>query len=205
MSSTPFETRHRSDPRGHEHGPPAYVGQSKQMYDRADAHMEDGGRGTAGGRCKAGRLHEIMRGFRVPKFQILDEAPTLVTSLIAETVWARRFFWLGYKLSNQWAEHCSTDPPKGLQDVPTKRLWALTAAEAIEDEVGLVLECTACAVSQPIDLGSLESSVKLQSLRTLKHVCPGCAAPLLHLRRPSPSTWKWSSYSPRPMPRSWSG
>lgn len=47
----------------------------------------------------------------VPKFEILDTAPAHLTSLIAETAWARGFVWLGYELANRWAEHQSRGAP----------------------------------------------------------------------------------------------
>lgn len=51
----------RSDPLGrHPEGTPLYVGQSKDLGDRADSHMRDGGGGTGDSSIKAGRLKEIM-------------------------------------------------------------------------------------------------------------------------------------------------
>lgn len=189
------------DRRHHEHGPPIYVGQTKQIIDRANSHMRDGGEAYASSRCKAGILKSIMEKWRVPRFDILDTAPTHLTSLIAETTWARRFVWLGYELANKWAEHKSSEPPKGLLSVPEKRLWSLTAAEAIEDEVSLHLECRHCDVRQTIDLAGLRADTPLRYLRSLKLPCPGCGASLLRISRPDLATWRWASYQPKPMSR----
>jgi hypothetical protein len=185
--------------RHHPDGPPIYIGQSKQLWIRADDHMKDGGSGTHGGRLKAGRLHRIMKGFVVPKFQIIDEAPTHLTSLIAETVWARRYCWHGYELANQWAEHRSKEAPNGLDSVPTMRLWNLTVVDAIEDEISLALRCKGCGIHQPVQLEALAPETRLSQLRTLQMKCPGCSGALLQIERPNPATWKWRSYLPRPM------
>lgn len=185
--------------RHHPDGPPIYVGQSKQLHTRADAHMKDGGRGTHGGRLKAGRLYRIMKRLVVPKFQILDEAPTHLTSLIAETVWARRYCWYGYELANQWGEHRSKEAPRGLDSVPTKRLWNLTVADAIEDEVSLFLQCKGCGIHSPIDLETLRPETRLGQLRRFEMKCPGCSGPFLQIERPDMTLWKWRSYVPSSM------
>ena len=54
--------------RHHEHGPPIYVGQTKQLAVRANAHMRDGGQSYKSSRCKAGILKGIMKQWRVPRF-----------------------------------------------------------------------------------------------------------------------------------------
>lgn len=196
-----YAIRHPSQPdhHGHPDGPPIYVGQSKQLWIRADDHMRDGGVGTQGGRLKAGRLHRIMKGFVVPKFEIIDHAPTHLTSLIAETAWARRYCGYGYDLANQWAEHRSNEAANGLSSVPTKRLWNLTVADAIEDEVPLVLRCESCHIYRPVQLETVSAATRLSQLRTLHITCPGCSGPLLQIERPDPATWKWRLYLPRPM------
>jgi len=185
--------------RHHEQGPPIYVGQSKQIAVRANDHLRDGGEGYASSRCKAGLLKRIMKQWRVPKFEILDSAPTHVTSLIAETVWARRFVWLGYELANKWPEHRTKEPPRGLLSVPEKRLWNLTVAEAIEDEVALHLECRACTIRKAVDLLHLRPETPLRSLRSLKLTCAVCGHSLLRIRRPNPVAWRWDTYQPKRM------
>lgn len=193
----PSQTDHR---RSHPDGPPMYVGLSKQLHIRADDHMKDGGRGTNGGRLKAGHLHRIMKKFIVPKFQILDEAPTLLTAHIAETVWARRYCWLGYELANGWPEHQSKDTPKGIESLPLKRLWEFTVLEAIEDGVTLVLECAQCDVSQNVDLETLNPAVKLNLIGKLQLTCTCCGKQQrLRPLRPSPESGRWASYTPRTM------
>lgn len=184
----------------HEHGPPIYVGQSKQMAVRANDHMRDGGESYASTRCKAGLLKNVMRQWRVPRFEILDNAPTHLTSLIAETIWARRFMWLGYDLANKWTEHRTREPPQGLLSVPEKRLWNLTVGEAIEDEVSVHIECRACELQNEINLEGLRPETSLRSLRSLKLACPKCGTSLLRIRRPDSATWRWASYLPKPMP-----
>lgn len=185
--------------RRHSDGPPIYVGESKQMHVRADAHMKDGGRGTAGGRCKADRLHTIMKQFRVPKFQIVDDAPTHLTALIAETVWARRYRYLGYELANKWAEHQSKEAPDGLRTVPAERLLELTVEEALADEVGLELHCRPCGIRHPIPLASLRPSAKLNAIDNLKITCACSGAFAIRAVPPHPETWKWASYRAREM------
>ena len=188
------------DRRRHEHGPPIYVGQSKQIAVRANAHMRDGGESYASSRCKAGLLKGVMKQWCVPWFEILDTAPTHLTSLIAETVWARRFVWLGYELANKWPEHRTKEVPRGLFSVPPKRLWSLTVGEAIEDQVSVRLVCQPCSHRQEIDLQGLRPETPLRNLRTLKLICPTCGSPLLRIARPDTDTWRWASYQPQPMP-----
>jgi hypothetical protein len=190
----------RSDPLGrHPEGTPLYVGQSKDLCDRADSHLRDGGGATGDISIKAGRLKEILDQFVVPVFRIVDSAPTHLTSLIAETVWARRYVWLGYDLANQWQEHRSRERPQGLASVPPKRLRRLTVAEAIEDEVTVELSCRTCGVFGPVHLTTLKPLVKLGSMAATK--CERCGGLLVRLRKPDPSTWRWATYAPSPMPR----
>lgn len=185
--------------RHHEHGPPIYVGQSKQITVRANDHMRDGGETYDSSRCKAGLLKRVMTRWRVPRFEILDTAPTHVTSLIAETVWARRFAWLGYDLANKWPEHRTKEPPRGLLSVPEKRLWNLTAGEAIQDQVSVHLECQACAIRREVNLLELRPETPLRSLRSLQLTCPVCGDSLLRIHRPDAVRWRWAAYHPRPM------
>jgi len=190
----------RNDPLGrHPEGTPIYVGQSKDLRDRADSHMRDGGRGTGDSSIKAGRLREIMDQFVVPVFRIVDKAPSHLTSLMAETVWARRYVWLGYELANQWPEHRSRERPEGLASIPPKRLRRLTVQEAIDDEVTVELSCTTCGVSGSIDLTTLEPLAKLSSMATTK--CERCGGLFVRLRKPEAATWRWAFYAPSPMPR----
>jgi len=187
--------------RRHQYGPPIYVGQTKQIGVRADDHMRDGGAAYASSRCKAGLLKGIMRKWRVPRFEILDTAPTHLTSLIAETTWARRFVWLGYELANKWLEHRTCEAPEGLASVPTQRFWSLTAEEAIQDEVDLRLECRGCDLRRVIELDGLRPETPLRNLRSLRLCCPVCGASLLRLERPEPTHWRWAHYRPKPMGR----
>jgi hypothetical protein len=186
------------DPRNtFEHGPPVYVGESKQLRVRADNHMRDGGGGSTDTGIKAGRLKQIMAKWRVPRFEIVDSAPTHLTALIAETVWARRYVWLGYELANRWQEHRTREPPKGLASVPAARLWDFTAAEAVEDELGLSLRCTPCGFNVPVPLDTIEPQTKLSAIKSLRLKCQTCGGHLLHIDMPNPASWKWASYRPR--------
>jgi hypothetical protein len=185
---------------GHEDGPPIYVGQTRQLRVRADDHMRDGGESYASSRCKAGMLKGIMTQWRVPKFEILDTAPTHLTSLIAETVWARRFNWLGYELTNKWPEHRSAEPPQGLQSIPRERFAYLTVSDAQQDEVAVVLECRKCDLHRSVNLDTLQANPRLSSLRSLKLRCPDCGGSLVRIVPPDPASWQWRDYRPRPMP-----
>lgn len=190
-----------SDHRGHyEEGTPVYVGQTKQMRYRANSHMRDGGGGSADDTIKGDRLKQIMDKYIVPRFRIVDTAPSYLTSLIAETVWARRYVWLGYELANRWTEHRSREQPNGLMSVPPARLRGLTVAEAIEDEIVVALDCRRCGVYREVDLPSLDPTVSLAAIRSLKPTCGICGKPVLRVRRPDTATWRWAAYTPSPMP-----
>jgi hypothetical protein len=186
--------------RMHPDGPPIYVGQTKQFSVRADDHMRDGGKGKSSTRCKAGRLKKILDQWQVPKFEILDTAPTHLTSLIAETVWARRFVWFGYELANRWPEHQTREAPRGLESVPLKRLGNLTVAEALVDEVGVQVGCAKCGTLQALDLETLRPEITLKLIKSLQATCPTCRGPYISFVRPDPLVWKWQSYQPRAMP-----
>jgi hypothetical protein len=181
------------------HGPPVYVGESKQLRVRANDHMRDGGGGSTDTGIKTGRLKQIIGKWVVPRFEIVDSAPTHLTALIAETVWARRYVWLGYDLANGWPEHRTRERPHGLASVPLGRVWDFTVAEALEDEVGLSLRCEKCGVSAPVPLDTIEPQTKLSALKSLKLTCKSCDAPLLRIDLPDPTSWRWASYQTRSM------
>jgi hypothetical protein len=191
----------KEDPRGYyEEGLPLYVGQTKQMRARADSHMRDGGGGSTDDTIKGDRLKPIMDQYIVPTFRLLDTAPTHLTSLIAETVWARRHVWLGYELANCWPEHLIAKRPNGLASIPPVRLRRLTVAEAIEDEVTVALACRRCDTYAEVDLESLNPNVKLATIRARKPTCAICGSPMFRLKKPDALTWRWAGYTPTPMP-----
>lgn len=181
-------------------GTPIYVGQSKQLQLRANAHMRDGGGGTQDRGRKTDRLKQIIKQWIVPKFEILDTAPSYLTALIAETVWARRFVWHGYELANNWPEHRSSDTPRGLRDVPLSRLWDMTFAEAIADEVSIHIGCNGCNYRRALALERLRANVQLHRLRSLEQKCSECGGEFIQVQRPEPEAWCWASYQARAMP-----
>lgn len=189
----------RPDPRRqHEHGPPIYVGQTKQMVVRAEAHMRDGGEARANDRCKSGLLKRIMEKWVVPRFEILDTAPTHLTSLIAETVWARRFIWLGYELANEWREHQTAEAPRGIATVPKERLWSFACNDAIQDEISVYFECSNCRKRAVIDLSALPPTVLLRELREDQIGCTVCGTRIrCRVAHPDPMQWRWKSYQPK--------
>lgn len=142
------------DPRGHPDGPRIYVGETRQIWIRANDHLADGGRATTGdeGRCKATRIYAILRDYVVPKFEILGDAPTKLASLISETLWARRSVYLGYKLANGWKEHQSKEAPDGIRTVPSERYLEFTVAEAHEDGVRVQIRCETCGYAHDLNL-----------------------------------------------------
>lgn len=165
--------------------PRIYVGETKQIWIRANDHMEDGGRATVGdeGRCKATRIHAILKDYVVPKFEILGDAPTKLASLISETLWARRSVYLGYQLANGWEEHQSKEAPDGIRSVPLKRYLEFTAAEALEDGVRVEVRCAPCGYSHDYDLEGASPTKKLSTVR--KNVrCPKCGGPIVHVLPP---------------------
>ena len=182
-------------------GPPIYVGETKQIQIRANDHMKDGGGGSTQQGIKAGRLRTVLEKWAVPHFEIIDEAPSRLSALIAETLWARRYNWLGYELANQWSEHQSKERPSGLQSVPNDRLWDFTVSEALEDGVTVHLRCETCGIDEPVPLESRPPTARLNTLLALKLKCNECGAWLLHVSPPNEAEWKWASYAPRQMPK----
>lgn len=189
-----------TDPRGwYEYGPPIYVGESKQIRIRANDHMKDGGGGSTQQGIKAGRLRQILRKWVVPRFEIIDYAPSKLTALISETTWARRFRWLGYELANQWPEHQSRERPQGLDSVSLERLSDFTLADAINDEITAWLGCDYCGYGVPLPLQNLQPQVRLGMLRSLNLRCGECGRPTISFAKPAHANWRWSSYTPGKM------
>jgi hypothetical protein len=143
-----------SDRFNHPDGPRIYVGESKQMWIRANDHLTEGGRATTGSedKCKATRIYAILKDRVVPKFEILGDAPTKLASLISETLWARRSVYQGYQLANGWPEHQSKEAPNGIHSVPRERYLEFTVAEAHEDGVRVEVRCASCGYAEALDL-----------------------------------------------------
>jgi hypothetical protein len=174
-----------TDPRGHPDGPRIYVGETKQMWVRADDHMDDGGKATeASAGWKATRIHAILKDHVVPKFELLGHSPTKLASLISETLYARRSAYLGYDLANRWEEHQSREAPDGIRSVPDKRYLDFTVEEALEDGVRAEVRCDVCKFQQDFDLSTLVKRTKKLSTIRKNTPCPTCGTRILRVMAP---------------------
>lgn len=100
-----------------------------------------------------------------PKFRVLDKAPSALEALVMETNWSKQLVNAGYLLTNQWAEQKSGGPPIDRTTIPAKRLWAMTAEDAIGSGVQVVFEAT--DTREILDLSIFPPTMPLIQIRSL--------------------------------------
>ena len=144
------------DPRGYDKrgntGVPIYVGQTKEFGRRVRSRFDRCEKAATARDSIERRLSELLHLGIVAQYQVLERAPTRLTSLVSETRWARLCVSRGYDIANRWAEHRATDLSFGRHDVPAVRLWEFTLDEAIEDAIVIQLGCRSCRQTLDIDL-----------------------------------------------------
>ena len=134
--------------RHHEHGPPIYVGQTKQLAVRANAHMRDGGQSYKSSRCKAGILKGIMKQWRVPRFNSRYRSDTSNFSHCSRRYGLVASCGSGMSWRTNRPEHRTAAPPRGSLSIPEKRFWNRRLPMPSKIEVPLRLEVStfaACA------------------------------------------------------------
>ena len=144
-----------------------YVGQSKQFGTRVRDRMASAGRATRHPTDRIdGLLYEIMsNNGPAPRWSVLDEVTTAIESFVSETNWTIRLRAQGYPLVNQWAEQRLGTLEIDRYGVPTKRLWPITAADAIGSDIDVVILDPATGEEIEFDLAALPPHTRLQKIK----------------------------------------
>jgi hypothetical protein len=159
-----------------DHELPFYVEQTSNLGRRALEHFKEGAWPTTDRRSVYWRMHQILKAYRVPVFEVLERTTTLTSSLRSESTWVQRFIEEGHAITNQWTEH---KPGKFDGRVPAKRIWAFTLRQALLDGVSLAIDCKKCGCSLDLPLEDVANVARLQTtLHELRSTfrCPQCGA-----------------------------
>lgn len=132
-------------------GVPIYVGQTKEFGRRVRSRFDRCEKAATAKDSVERRIAELLHEGIVAQYEVLERAPTHLSSLVSETHWARRCVSRGYDIANRWAEHRAPDAPFNRLDVPTTRLWEFTLDEAIEDAIVIQFGCRICQQTLDID------------------------------------------------------
>lgn len=141
-----------ADNRGNAAGTPIYVGQSKEFGTRVKSRFEKCEKAATVKDNVERRVADILHAGHVARYEVLERAPTRLSSLISETNWARRCVRRGYKIANQLSLQRNDGPDISRGDVPSSWIWPFLLSEAIEDQVKLSLDCLACGLRLALPL-----------------------------------------------------
>lgn len=143
-----------------------YVGQSKQFSTRVRDRMSTAGRAVNRPTDKIdGLLYDIMARGPAPRWSVLEEVHSAIDSLVSETNWTLRLRAKGYPLVNQWTEHTLGTLEVTRYDIEPKRLWPITAADAIGSEVDVVIRDPATGEEVVVDLRTIPPNTRLQKIK----------------------------------------
>jgi hypothetical protein len=143
-----------------------YVGQSKQFGIRVRDRMSTAGRAMKRPSDNIdGLLYDIMSRGHVPRWSVLEEVDSALSSLVSETNWTVRLRAKGYPLVNRWTEHKLGTLEIDRYAVAHKRLWPITAADAIGSNVGVVLRDLATGKKVVVDLKTIPPNTRLQKIK----------------------------------------
>jgi len=152
---------------GRPHGLIVYVGQSKQFSTRVRDRMSTGGRAVKRPTDKIdGLLYDIMARGPAPRWSVLEEVDSAIESLVSETNWTIRLRAKGCPLVNQWAEHKLGALEIDRYAVDHKRLWPITATDALGSAIDVVVRDPGTREEVLVDLSSLPPSTRLQEIKS---------------------------------------
>lgn len=150
----------------HPDGPVVYVGQTKQFGIRVRDRMSSAGRAIKRPTDRIdGLLHDIMSRGPAPRWSVLEEVYSAIDSLVSETNWTIRLRAKGYSLVNQWAEHKVGTLEIDRYRVDPKRLWPITAEDALGSEIDVIIRDPASGEEVLVDLASLPPQTRLQIIK----------------------------------------
>lgn len=144
------------DKLGNTAGTPIYVGQTKDFRTRVRSRFDRCEKAATQKDTIEKRIADLLHAGFVARYEVLELSPTRLTSLVSETNWARRCVARGYDIANRLAEQRTAGPPIARSDVPRSWVWPFLLSEAIEDGVGIVLQCDACGLRLPLPLGHFQ-------------------------------------------------
>ncbi len=140
------------DKLGNPTGTPIYVGQSKEFGKRVKSRFDKCEREATLKDSVDRRVADLLHAGHVARYEVLERAPTRLTSLISETNWARRCVRRGYKIANLLALQRVAEPDISRADIPATWIWSFLLNEAIEDQIELSLGCAACGLQLPLPI-----------------------------------------------------
>jgi hypothetical protein len=160
------DPRRVDDLEGRPEGLVAYVGQSKQFATPVRDRMSSAGRAVWRPTDRIdGLLYDIMARSPAPLWSVLEEVHSALDSLVAETNWTIRLPRSGYPLVNQWAEHKLGTLEIDRCSVDHKRLWSMTAADAIGSGIDVVVSDPETGEEIVVELASIPSGARIQKIK----------------------------------------
>ena len=151
-------------------GVPFYVGQGDIVH-RAKDHL----RGSSGVLTRR-RIQTIYERGQHPRFLVVAQTCSRLTSLKSEMDWVCHLRGLGYALTNGWREHKRATL---LRATPAKRVWQFSIKDALADGVKVRVQCKTCGCRQPVCLTDLpDLDVAHAHLNQVRRafLCPQCSS-----------------------------
>lgn len=127
----------RPDRRGNTAGTPIYVGQTKEFATRVRSRFDKCEKEATARDSIARRVADLLHAGHVARYEVLERAPSRLTSLISETNWARLCVGRGYDIANLLAEQREAGPPITRDEIPKSWIWPFLISEALQDGIGL--------------------------------------------------------------------
>lgn len=142
----------KPDKLGNIAGTPIYVGQTKDFRTRVRSRFDRCEKAATAKDTIEKRLADLLHAGVVASYEVLERTPTRLASLVSETNWARRCVARGYDIANRLEEQRRAGPPISRSQIPRSWVWPFLLSEAIEDGIGLTLNCAACGLQLPLSL-----------------------------------------------------
>lgn len=151
---------------GRPDGPIVYVGQTKNFGNRVRKRMSSAGCAVKKPNDRIdGLLYEIMARRCVPRWTVLEQVDTFIASLVSETNWAVKLRSERYPLVNQWTEHKRGARQVSRHDIDHKRLWPMTAADALGSRVDVVITELETSDEVFVDLATFPANIRLSKIK----------------------------------------
>ena len=151
----------------HPNGLIVYVGQSKQFAVRVKDRIRSAGRAVRRPTDKIdGLLYDIMARGPAPRWSVLEEVHSAIESLVSETNWTIRLRRQGYPLVNQWTEHKLGTSEIDRYAVNPKRLWPITAKDALGSQIDVAIRDPSTGEELLVDLATLPPNTRLEKLKS---------------------------------------
>lgn len=146
----------RPDMKGNPAGWPIYVGQTDQFGRRVSNHLKKSEKLARKGDGIKSQLKKLLHSGVVPAFEVLDQQPTRLRSLVSETNFARLCRSRGYEIANKRTLQNRAGPPVSASDLPSKWLWEFTLEQGIQDNLRIEVCCSNCRTSFSLELAAFQ-------------------------------------------------